>query len=156
MLATLHDLLKKGISWSWNASHQKAFDTSKQRLCSCTLLVHYDKKLIQSCDASSYGVGAVLSHVMEDGSERPIGFASRTLAPAEKKYSQLEKEGLTIIFGIKKFHQHVYGRSFQITSDHMPLLGLNDNKNNNIYLDTLSRDETLFKGVYNWYINYTD
>ena len=126
MLAPLHDLLKKGIPWSWKASHQKAFDTSKQQLCSDTLLVHYDldKKLILSCDASPYGVGAVLSHVMEDGSERPIGFASRTLAPAEKKYSQLDKEGLAIIVGIKKFHQHVYGRSFQITSDHKPLLGL--------------------------------
>ena len=121
-----HDLLKKGIPCSWNASHQKAFDTSNQQLCSETLLVHYDlaKKLILSCDASPSGVGAVLSHVMEDGSERPIGFASRTLAPAEKKYFQLDKEDLAIIFGIKKFHQHVYGRSFQITSDHKPLLGL--------------------------------
>ena len=76
MLAPLHDLLKKGIPWSWNAPQHKAFDTSKQQLCSETLLVHYDldKKLILSCDASPYGVGAVLSHVMEDGSERPIGF----------------------------------------------------------------------------------
>ena len=70
-------------------------------------------------------MGAVLSHVVEDDSERPIGFASRTPAPAEKKYSQLDKEGLAIIFGIKKkFHQRVFGRSFQITSDHKPLLRL--------------------------------
>ena len=126
VLAPLHDLLKKGIPWSWNASHQKAFDTSNQQLCSETLLVHYDldKKLILSCDGSPYGVGVVLYHVMEDGSERPIGFASRTLAPAEKKYSQLDKEGLAIIFGIKKFHQHVYGRRVQITSDHKPLIDL--------------------------------
>ena len=104
---------------------QKAFDTFKQQLCSETLLVQYDldKKVILSCDASPYGVGAVLSHVTEDGSERPIGFVSRTLAPAEKKYSQLDK-GLATIFGIKKFHQHLYGRSFKITSDHKPLLGL--------------------------------
>ena len=99
--------------------HQKAFDTSKHQLCSETLLVHYDldKTLVLSCDASPYGVGSVLSHVMEDGSERPIGFASRALAPAEKKYSQLNKEGLAIIFGIRKFHQHLYGRSIQITID---------------------------------------
>ena len=78
VLAPLHDLLRKGIPWSWNASQQKAFDTSKQQLCSETLLVHYDldKKFILSCNASPYDVGAVLSHVMEDGSERPIGFVS--------------------------------------------------------------------------------
>ena len=69
-----------------------------------------------------YGVGAVLYHVIEDGSE--IHIASRTLDPAEKKYSQLDQKGLAIIFGIKKRHQHVYGRSFRITSDHKPLLGL--------------------------------
>ena len=61
---------------------------------------------------------------MEDGSERPIAFASRTLSKTEWNYSQIEKEGLTIIFGVKKFHQYVYGCPFQIITDHKPLLGL--------------------------------
>ena len=58
---------------------------------------------------------------MEDGSEKPITFISRTLSIVEKKYSQLEKEALAIVFVVKKLHQYLYGRSFIIYSDHQPL-----------------------------------
>ena len=58
---------------------------------------------------------------MEDGQERPVAYASRSLAPAEKHYSQIEKEGLAIIFGVKCFHQYLFGRKFTILSDHKPL-----------------------------------
>ena len=58
---------------------------------------------------------------MEDGQERPVAYTSRTLTPAEKNYSQLEKEGLAIIFGVKKFHNYLFGRKFSIESDHQPL-----------------------------------
>ena len=56
-----------------------------------------------------------------DGTEKLVAFASRTLAPAEKNYSQLDREALAIMFGVKRFHSYLYGRHFQIYSDHQQL-----------------------------------
>ena len=95
-------------------------------LCSPKLLVHYDpeKPMVLTCDASPYGIGGVLAHVMPDGSERPILYASRVLKPAERNYAQIEREGLSVIYCIKKLHQFLYGQKFTIVTDHKPLLGL--------------------------------
>ncbi|KAL7863330.1 hypothetical protein SRHO_G00123140 [Serrasalmus rhombeus] len=65
----------------------------------------------------------MLAHCMPDGSGSPLGFVSRTLSPAEKKYSQLDKEALAIIFGIK-IHKYLYGHTFTVCTDHRPLVAL--------------------------------
>ena len=127
--STLHPfykLLQKDFPWKWGAEQKKAFSASKELLTSEAFLVHFDstKKLTLACDASAYGVGAVLAHKMPDGSERPIGYASHTLNKSERNYSQLEKEGLSCIFGIKKFHNYLFGHQFELVTDHKPLLGL--------------------------------
>ena len=123
VLAPLYSLLYKNTTWQWGMPQQTAFKEAKKLLTSSQVLVHFDahKPLVLSCDASPYGVGAVLSHKLGDGSEHPVAFASRTLSPAEKQYSQLDKEGLAIIFGIKRFHHYLLGRKFTIFSDHKPL-----------------------------------
>ena len=77
-----------------------------------------------ACDASPYGTGAVLSHYMLDGSEKPVSFASRTLSQTEQNYSQIEKESLAIIYAIKKFHQYLFGKRSILFTDHKKLLGL--------------------------------
>ena len=54
----------------------------------------------------------MISHVYLDGSERPIVYASRTLTIGEKNYPQIEREALSLVYGIQKFHQYLYGRKF--------------------------------------------
>ena len=95
-------------------------------LTSSSLLVHFDPKLklILACDASAYGIGVVLAHKYPDGSERLIGYASRSLSKAEKNYSQIEKEGLACVFGVNKFHFYLLGHSFELITDYKPLITL--------------------------------
>ena len=126
-LQPLYKLLRKKSRWVWGQEQDRAFSKAKEALQQDSLLVHFDpsKPLILACDASPYGVGAVLSG---DGTERPIAYASRTLTDAEKRYSQIEKEGLAIVFGVKKFHSYLFGRSFTIESDHQPLFLFGEKK----------------------------
>ena len=79
VLAPLYRLLQKGILWKGGPDEAFAFKQSKRLLMSTNVLVHYNTelKLIMMVDASPVGVGAVLSHIMKDRSEKPIYFASR-------------------------------------------------------------------------------
>ena len=88
-LAPLYRLLQVKVPWQWEEEQQKAFETAKKQLTTDQVLVHYDpsKPIVLACNVSPYGLGAVLSHQLEDGVEKPITFASRSLAPAEKGYS---------------------------------------------------------------------
>ena len=129
-LAPLYKLLKKKEPWCWSSTEREAFRDSKRLLLSSRVLVHFNPELsiVLACDASSHGVGAVLSHKMPDGTERPIGFASRTLTETEKRYSQLEKEGLACVFGVTRFHSYLFGHHFTLVTDHKPLTSLFGNR----------------------------
>lgn len=72
-----------------------------------------------ACNASAYGVGAVISHQMSDGLEKPTAYASHILSKLELNYSQIEKEALGIIFGVQKFRDYLCGQYFL---DHQPLI----------------------------------
>lgn len=92
-LHSLYQLLKKGVHFDWTNEHESAFVKCKNLLASNNVLALYDpsKEIVISCDASPYGVGCVLSQIF-DGIEKPILFASSTLSPAEKNYSQVHRE----------------------------------------------------------------
>jgi len=92
VLAPLHMLLKHRVKWQWGKKQQEAFAQSKKLLLGSPVLVHFDsnKEVILACDASPYGLGAVISHKTEDGAERPVALASRSMSDTERRNSQLD------------------------------------------------------------------
>ncbi|UYV79997.1 K02A2.6-like [Cordylochernes scorpioides] len=123
VLSPLYALLKKGTKWHFSTECRKAFRQIKEIISSDQILIAYDPKLPIRllCDSSSYGLGAVLSQIDVDGNERPIYFISRTLSQAEKKYSQIDKECLSIIWALKKFNNYLFGRKFELITNNKPL-----------------------------------
>ena len=122
----LNQLLESNHQWKWTEQCETAFHNVKEMITSEQVLTHYDPRLPLrlACDASPVGIGAVLSHVMNDGTERPIAFASRTLTKTEQGYAQIDKEALAIVWGVKKFHVYLFGRSFTLYTDHLPLTSI--------------------------------
>ena len=99
---------------------------AKDALVSSQVLMHYDSTLplVLAGDASAYRVGAIISHVTPEGLKRPVAFALQTLSKAEQNYSQIEKEALLLVYGIRKFHCYLYGWKFTLETDHKPLTAI--------------------------------
>ena len=95
-------------------------------IASDLVLVHYDENLLLKlyCDASFRGLGVVISHMYPNGSERPLSFASRSLSKAEKNYSQIDREALSIVWAINKFHMFLFARLFTLVTDCKVLLSI--------------------------------
>ena len=122
-LQPLNALVQAGTKRSWSTKCKKALLEAKKQIASTKVLTHYDPTLPikLAANASAYGVGAVISYRMPDGPERPIAFASRTLTKSEKNYAQLEKEALSVVYGVKKFHRYLYSWKFTLLTGHKPL-----------------------------------
>jgi hypothetical protein len=95
-----------------------ALDIIKRLVTAKPVLKYYDPKiqLVLQSDASETGLGSTTMQVIQH-----IAFASRTLTDTETRYAQIEKELLSAIFGLERFHQYTYGRTVQMRSDHKPL-----------------------------------
>lgn len=155
-LKPLYDLCKGDTDFCWTEECEQTFQESKKLITSENVLTYYDplKPIFITCDSSGYGVGAVLSHKIK-GVEKPVLFASSTLSENEKKYSNLERESLAIIFSLKKFHKYIYGRNFTLVTDHQPLQFI-FGKNKNIPITAASRITrwALMLSAYNYDIVY--
>ncbi|VDH97221.1 Hypothetical predicted protein [Mytilus galloprovincialis] len=111
-------LTLKDSEFCWIENHDKALEEIKRLVTAEPVLKYYDPKLqltVQS-DASQTGLGAA---VMQE--DRPVAYASRALTDTETRYAQIEKELLSVIFGLEKFHSYTYGRTVNVISDHKPL-----------------------------------
>ena len=97
---SLHKVLRKGFKWEWGQKQMIAFKKAKSLIHETNILVHYDpNKLYQlACNASLYGLGAVLLQIMPYGTEKPVSYASRTISKTERNYSRTEKEAFTTIY----------------------------------------------------------
>lgn len=114
-------LLKKDVGWLWTEVHENVYTNIKNKISTAPVLQNFDNKLpitIQ-CDASKDGLGCCL---MQEG--KPVCFASRSLTPAERNFSQIEKELLSIVWATRKFHYYIYGRKVTVLNDHKPLESL--------------------------------
>ena len=126
----LRDLLSDKNHFTWNQAQQTAFDNIKQSLTSSPVLAICDpnKMTVVAADASSYGLGAVLSQIQSDGTCRQVAYASRALTSAEERYAQIEKESLAITWACERFSDYLIGKSFHVQTDHKPLVSLLSSK----------------------------
>ena len=122
----LNALLKKDTPFQWNDVHQRSFNELKRLLCEAPIMSHFDPELPVEIhtDASAYGVGAVCVQ-RQNGEERVIAYASKTLNKAQRNYGATELEVLAVVFGIEKFRYYALNNmQFKVVTDHSAISAL--------------------------------
>ena len=119
--APLRDLTKKHTSFKWTHIHQKAFELVKKRLTQSPVMSYFDtsKRTMVIVDASPVGISAILAQREQDSPQyKVIAYASRFLTPVETRYSQTDREGLALVWGIEHFGLFLLGAEFDVITDH--------------------------------------
>ena len=124
--APLNELLTESIKWTWLVDCQQSFEKIKASFHSDLLLTYFDptQKMVIAADACSHGVGAVISHIFADKSEKGIMHVARSLMLTEHNCSQVEKKALALTFAVKKFLKMLFGCHFTLLTNHKPLLSI--------------------------------
>ena len=118
----LRQLTRKGENFKWEEIHENAFNKLKSQLVSAQSLAYFDKdaRTMVIADASPVGLVAVLVQE-QNGEERVISYASRSLTSVERRYSLTEKEALGLVCACERFHAYLYRKHFELITDHKPL-----------------------------------
>ena len=116
----LFELLKKSKSFAWEEPHDSAFNHLKKALSEAPVLAFPDfsKPFVVDTDASTSGVGAVLSQLDSEGRERPVAFISRALSTPERNYSVTRLELLAVVWALRYFKPYLLSQRFVLRSDH--------------------------------------
>ena len=104
---------------------QHSFDQLKNCLTTDPVLAlpDFDRPFRVECDASNYGIGAVLSQ--QYGKDwKPVCYYSKHLSSTQQRYSTSERELLAIVLAIEHFRQFLHGTTFTVLTDHQPLRAL--------------------------------
>ncbi len=119
----LRKLTHKNTVFNWLKEHSEAFQKLKNVLTDSPVMTYFDieKDTYLIADASPIGISAILAQSSKDEPQKVIAYASRALTPVEGRYSQTEKEALSIVWGTENFHMYLYGKSFNLIADHKPL-----------------------------------
>ncbi len=120
----LRQLTRKEAKFIWAKDHLDAYEVLKQALIKSPVMSYFDrqKETLILVDASSVGLSTILAQRDHNSAQAQIiAHASRALTNTEKRYSQTEKEALSIIWGIENFHLYVYGAPSVLYTDHKPL-----------------------------------
>ena len=127
----LHQLTRVGIPFSWTVERQRAFVMLKKKLCEAPVLAYpsFDKDFVLETDASTDGIGAVLSQRQEDSCMHPVAFASRSLSPAERNYGITDLETLAVVWAVSHFRCYLYGHAVTIYTDHSAVRAVLENPN---------------------------
>ncbi|TWW58996.1 Retrovirus-related Pol polyprotein from transposon 17.6 [Takifugu flavidus] len=122
----IRELLKADSDWAWGSMQQRAFEELRRELSSPTILAQYspNRATKVAADASSFGLGGVLSQKHLSGEWRPVAFISRSMTEAECRYAQIEKEALALTWACERFQSYLIGMDFLIQTDHKPLISL--------------------------------
>jgi transposase InsO family protein len=121
----LHAITRKNQRFEWTQEAEKAFNLLKLAMTSPPILSMPtdDGKFVLDTDASDRAIGAVLSQKQE-GVEKVIAYASRSLDRREQNYCVTRKELLAVVYFLRYFKQYLLGRSFVVRTDHAALTWL--------------------------------